>query len=136
MPRHRAKEFLTFLRRIDRAVLKPSDIHPVLDNCATHKTPDAMAWLEKLRRFKLHFTPTSAFWMNLMKRFFANISTSRIRRRSYSSVDGLDTAIYDYLLQHNGNPKPFVWTKSAEDILNRERWALDLYALDDICGNT
>ena len=133
MPRHRAKEFLTFLRRIDRAVLKPRDIHLVLDNYATHKTPEVMAWLEKHPRFKLHFTPTSASWMNLVERFFAEITNRRIRRGSYSSVDDLEAAIYDYLLQHNARPKPFVWTKSAEDILTRERRALD--ALDEIRGN-
>lgn len=133
MPRHRAREFLTFLRRIDRAVRKPRDIHLVLDNYATHKTPEVMAWLEKHPRFKLHFTPTSASWLNLVERFFAEITTRRIRRASYSSVDELETAIYDYLLQHNARPKPFVWTKSAGDILTRERRALD--ALDEIRGN-
>jgi len=133
MPRHRAKEFLTFLRRIDRAVLKPRDVHLVLDNYATHKTPEVMAWLEKHPRFKLHFTPTSASWMNLVERFFAEITNRRIRRGSYSSVDDLEAAIYDYLLQHNARPKPFVWTKSAKDILTRERRALD--SLDEIRGN-
>jgi transposase len=133
MPRHRAREFRAFLRRIDRAVLKPRDIHIVLDNYATHKTPEVTAWLEKHPRFKLHFTPTSASWMNLVERFFAEITTRRIRRGSYSSVDDLEAAIYDYLLLHNTKPKPFVWTKSAEDILTRERRALD--ALDEIRGN-
>jgi transposase len=133
MPRHRAREFLTFLRRIDRAVLKPRDVHIVLDNYATHKTPDVQAWLENHPRFKLHFTPTSASWLNLVERFFAEITNRRIRRGSYSSVDDLETAIYDYLLHHNTKPKPFVWTKSTEDILSRERRALD--ALDDIRGN-
>ncbi|OYW42257.1 MAG: IS630 family transposase [Rhodobacterales bacterium 12-64-8] len=133
MPRHRAREFLTFLRRIDRAVRKPRDIHLVLDNYATHKTPEVMAWLAKHPRFKLHFTPTSASWMNLVERFFAEITNRRIRRGSYSSVDELETAIYDYLLQHNARPKPFVWSKSAADILTRERRALD--ALDEIRGN-
>ena len=133
MPRHRAKEFLTFLRRIDRAVLKPRDIHLVLDNYATHKTPEVRAWLEKHPRFKLHFTPTSASWLNLVERFFAEITARRIRRGSYSSVDDLEDAIYDYLILHNTKPKPFVWSKSAEDILRRERRALD--ALDEIRGN-
>ena len=133
MPRHRAKEFLTFLRRIDRAVKKPRDIHVVLDNYATHKTPEVRAWLEKHPRFKLHFTPTSASWMNLVERFFAEITAKRIRRGSYDSVDDLEGAIYDYLLQHNTKPKPFVWSKTAEDILTRERRALD--AFDQIRGN-
>jgi len=133
MQRHRAKEFLTFLRRIDRAVQKPRDIHIVLDNYATHKTPEVQAWLEKHPRFKLHFTPTSASWMNLVERFFAEITTKRIRRGSYDSVDDLEEAIYDYLLQHNAKPTPFVWSKSAEDIIARERRALD--ALDEIRRN-
>ena len=133
MPRHRAREFLSFLRRIDRAVKKPRDIHIVLDNYATHKTPDVLAWLEAHPRFKLHFTPTSASWLNLVERFFAEITTRRIRRGSYSSVGDLEGAIYDYLLQHNTKPKPFVWSKTAEDIITRERRALD--ALDEIRGN-
>jgi transposase len=133
MPRHRAKEFLTFLRRIDRAVKKPRDIYIVLDNYATHKTPEVLAWLSRHPRFKLHFTPTSASWLNLVERFFAEITARRIRRGSYSSVDDLERAIYDYLLQHNAKPKPFVWSKTAEDIIARERRALD--ALDQIRGN-
>lgn len=133
LPRHRAKEFLKFLRRIDRAVNKPRDIHIVLDNYATHKTPEVQAWLTKHPRFHLHFTPTSASWLNLVERFFAEITARRIRRGSYCSVDDLETAIYDYLLHHNAKPKPFVWTKTADDILTRERRALD--ALDEIRGN-
>jgi transposase len=133
MPRHRAREFLRFLRRIDRAVLKPRDVHLVLDNYATHKTPEVKAWLEKHPRFKLHFTPTSASWLNLVERFFAEITSKRIRRGSYTSVDDLEATIYDYLAQHNAKPKPFTWTKTAEDILARERRALD--KLDEIRGN-
>ena len=121
------------LRRIDRDVPKPRNIHIVLDNYATHKTPEVKAWLEKHPRFKLHFTPTSASWMNLVERFFAEITSRRIRRGSYSSVDDLEAAIYDYLAQHNERPKPFKWTKTAEDILTRERRALD--KLDAFRGN-
>ena len=133
LPRHRAKEFLRFLRRIDRAVLKPRDVHLVLDNYATHKTPEVRAWLEKHPRFKLHFTPTSASWLNMVERFFAEITKRRIRRGSYTSVDDLEAAIYDYLGQHNTKPKPFTWTKTAEDILTRERRALN--KLDEVRGN-
>ncbi len=133
MPRHRAREFLSFLRRIDRAVKKPRDIHLVLDNYATHKTPEVQAWLAKRPRFKLHFTPTSASWLNMVERFFAEITRKRIRRGSYSGVDDLESAIYDYLVQHNMRAKPFVWSKTAEDILTRERRALA--ALDEIRGN-
>ena len=133
MPRHRAKEFLKFLRQIDKAVPKQHDVHLVLDNYATHKTPEVKAWLDKHPRFKLHFTPTSASWLNLVERFFAEITSRRIRRGSYSSVDDLEAAIYDYLAYHNERPKPFRWTKTAEDILTRERRALD--KLDQIRGN-
>ena len=135
-----------FLRRIDQAVLKPRDVHLVLDSeadqktvrgtvfplNATHKTPEVKTWLEKHPRFKLHFTPTSASWLNLVERFFAEITTKRIRRGSYTSVDDLEDTIYDYLAQHNAKPKPFTWTKTAEDILVRERRALD--KLDEIRG--
>ena len=133
MPRHRAKEFLKFLRQIDKAVPARRDVHLVLDNYATHKTPEVRAWLDKHPRFRLHFTPTSASWLNLVERFFAEITTRRIRRGSYSSVDDLEAAIYDYLAHHNEKPKPFRWTKSAVDILASERRALD--TLDEIRGN-
>jgi transposase len=123
--RHRAKEFIRFLRRIDRCVKRHLDIHLVLDNYGTHKTPEVKAWLAKHRRFKLHFTPTSASWLNLVERFFAEITTRRIRRGVFRSVAELKDAIHDYLDRHNADPKPFVWTKSAEVILDKERRALD-----------
>ena len=131
--REGAREFLRFLRRIDRAVLKPRDVHLVLDNYATHKTPEVKTWLEKHPRFKLHFTPTSTSWLNLVGRFFAEITSKRIRRGSHTSVGDLEAAIYDYLGQHNTKPKPFTWTKTAEDILAREQRALD--KRDEIRGN-
>ena len=133
MPRHRAREFLKFLRNIDKAVPARRDIHPVPDSYATHKTPDVKAWLDKHPRLKLHFTPTSASWLNLVERFFAGITARRIRRGSYSSVDDPEAAICDYLAQHNETPKPFRWTKSAGDIITRERRALN--TLDEIRGN-
>ena len=82
------------------------------------------AWLAKHPRFKLHFTPTSASWLNLGERFFAEITTKRIRRRTFTSVAELEQAIHDYLDRHNAEPKPFVWTKSAEVILENEARAL------------
>jgi transposase len=124
-PRHRAKEFIRFLKRIDRCVQKHLDVHLVLDNYGTHKTPEVKAWLAKHRRFKLHFTPTSASWLNLVERFFAEITTKRIRRGIFRSVAELEEAIQDYLDRHNADPKPFVWTKNAEVILEKERRALD-----------
>lgn len=91
------------------------------------------AWLSQHPRFRLHFTPTSASWLYLVERFFAEITAKRIRRGSDTSVGDLEAAIYDYLLQHNAGPKTFTWTKSAQNILARERRALD--ALDEIRGN-
>src|SRR5262245_47020798 len=124
-PRHRAKEFIRFLKRIDRCVKKHLDIHLVLDNYGTHKTPEVKAWLAKHRRFKLHFTPTSASWLNLVERFFAEITSKRIRRGIFRSVAELEQAIHDYLDRRNADPKPFVWTKTADLILDKERRALD-----------
>jgi transposase len=124
-PRHRAKEFIRFLKRIDRCVQTDLDIHLVLDNYGTHKTPAVKRWLAKHDRFHLHFTPTSASWLNLVERFFAEITQKRIRRGTFTSVDELKDAIHDYLDRHNADPKPFVWTKSAEVILEKERRALD-----------
>jgi transposase len=133
-PRHRAKEFIGFLKKIDRCVKKYLDVHLVLDNYGTHKTPEVKAWLAKHPRFKPHFTPTSASWLNLVERFFAEITTKRIRRGTFTSVAELKQAIHDYLDRHNADPKPFVWTKTAEAILTKERRALD--ALDALkCGN-
>ena len=124
-PRHRAKEFVRFLKRIDRCVFKHLDVHLVLDNYATHKTAEVKAWLAKHPRFKLHFTPTSASWLNLVERFFAEITRKRIRRGVFKSVADLEDAIVDYLDHHNAAPKPFVWTKTAPAILEKERRALD-----------
>jgi transposase len=124
-PRHRSKEFIRFLRRIDRAVKKALDVHLVLDNYGAHKTPEVRTWLARHPRFHCHFTPTSASWLNLVERFFAEITTRRIRRGAFASVVDLEAAIHDYLDRHNANPKPFVWTKSAEIILEKERRALN-----------
>ena len=123
--RHRTKEFVRFLKRIDRCVQKHLDVHLVLDNYATHKTAEVKAWLGKHPRFKLHFTPTSASWLNLVERFFAEITRKRIRRGVFTSVAALEDAIVDYLNQHNIAPKPFVWTKTANVILDKERRALN-----------
>ena len=132
LSRHRAREFLRFLRHIERAVLTHLDVHLICDNYSTHKTPEVQAWLKKHPRFKMHFTPTSASWLNLVERFFAKIMTKRIRRGAFTSVAGLERAIRDYLDHHNASPKPFVWTKSAEVILTKERRALE--ALEAVKG--
>lgn len=124
LPRHRAKEFIRFLKRIERSVKSNLDVHLILDNYGTHKTAEVNAWLDQHPRFKLHFTPTSASWLNLVERFFAEITAKRIRRGVFTSVANLESAIRDYLDHHNAEPKPFVWTKSAEVILKKEARAL------------
>jgi transposase len=124
-PRHRAKEFIRFLKKIDRVVHKHLDLHLIMDNYGTHKTAEVQAWLEKHPRFKLHFIPTSSSWLNLVERFFAEITDKRIRRGTFASVAELEEAIDDYLLHHNASAKPYVWTKTAADILAKERRALE-----------
>lgn len=124
-PRHRAKEFLRFLKKIDRVVQKHLDLHLVMDNYGTHKTAEVRAWLDKHPRFKLHFIPTSSSWLNLVERFFAEITGKRIRRGTFASVAELEEAIEDYLMRHNASAKPYVWTKTAGQILAKERRALE-----------
>lgn len=117
--KHRHQEFLGFLRQIERTVAPELDIHMVLDNYATHKTPKVAAWLKKRPRYHLHFTPTSSSWLNQVERWFAKITGERIRRGVFKSVDELIAAIDDYIAEHNRNAKPFVWTANAELILDR-----------------
>ena len=119
LPRHRHREFLRFLRLIDQKTPQGLDLHLVVDNYATHKTPAVKRWLKAHPRFHLHFTPTSASWLNMVERFFAEITRNRIRRGAFTSVAELKTAIMDYLENHNVDPKPFVWTKSAGEILEK-----------------
>jgi transposase len=119
MPRHRHGEFLRFLKRIDRETPAELDLHLIVDNYATHKTPRVKRWLKAHPRFNLHFTPTSASWLNMVERFFGLITEDRIRCGVFKSVVELETAIMEYLAQHNANPKPFVWTKSAGEILEK-----------------
>jgi transposase len=119
MKQHRHQEWLKFLRAIDRATPKALDLHLIADNYATHKHPVVKAWLARHPRFHMHFTPTSASWLNQVERFFGLITDQRIRRGVFKSVDELEAAIRDYLDQHNAQPKPFVWTKSAGEILEK-----------------
>lgn len=124
-PRHRAKEFLAFLKKIDASIQPHLDLHLIMDNYATHKTAAVKAWLKRHPRFHVHFIPTSSSWLNLVERFFAEITDKRIRRGVFKSVADLEEAIEDYLLRHNAAAKPYRWTKTATDILARERRALD-----------
>jgi transposase len=119
MARHRAREFLRFLRLIDQQTPAKLDLHLIVDNYATHKTPAVKRWLKAHPRFHLHFTPTSASWLNMVERFFAEITRNRIRRGVFQSVAELKSAIMEYLENHNADPKPFVWTKSASEILEK-----------------
>lgn len=129
-PKHRAKEFLRFLKKIDRVVQKHLDLHLIMDNYATHKTPEVKVWLAKHPRFHVHYIPTSSSWLNLVERFFAEITGKRIRRGTFTSVAELEEAIDDYLLRHNAAASPYRWTKTAAEILDKERRALD--KLEDI----
>ena len=115
--RHRSSEFLKFLRTIDQNVPQALDIHLVMDNYGTHKTPAVKAWFARHPRFLLHFTPTSGSWLNLVERWFALLSQRQIKRGSHRSTVELEQAIRHYLKIHNDNPKPFVWHKSADEII-------------------
>jgi transposase len=119
MPRHRHREFLRFLKLIDQQIAEGLDLHLIVDNYATHKTPAVKRWLKAHPRFHLHFTPTSASWLNMVERFFAEITRDRIRRGAFKSVAELKAAIMQYLENHNADPKPFLWTKSASQILEK-----------------
>lgn len=117
MTRHRHQEWLRFLRRIDRSTPKDKELHLIVDNYATHKHPEVKAWLAKHPRFTMHFTPTSASWLNMVERFFRNLSESQLRRGVFRSVPELVTTIERHIAHHNADPKPFIWTAKASDIL-------------------
>jgi len=115
--RHRGSEFLKFLRAIETNVPADLDVHLVMDNYATHKTPGVRKWLVKHPRWHVHFTPTSASWINQVERFFADLTERQIRRGVHRSTRELERAIRDYIATVNDDPKPFRWTKSADNIL-------------------
>lgn len=116
--RHRAIEFKKFLQTIDREVPADLDVHLILDNYATHKTPAIKRWLAAHTRFHLHFTPTGASWLNLVERWFGELTARKIKRGSHGSVRKLNADIRDWLGHWNEDPKPYVWTKTAEQILD------------------
>jgi transposase/transcriptional regulator with XRE-family HTH domain len=115
--RHRHQEWLKFLQLIDAQTPADRDLHLILDNYATHKHPKVQRWLAKHPRFHLHFTPTSASWLNMVERFFRDLTVNRLRRGVFHSVPELVTALEKYIAQHNKEPKPFIWTAKATDIL-------------------
>src|SRR5215210_7983892 len=116
--RHRAIEFKQFLQRIDAEVPADLDVHVILDNSSTHKTPAIQKWLTAHPRFVLHFTPTSSSWLNLVERWFAELTTKKLRRGAHRSVAQLNTDIRAWIETWNENPKRFVWTKTADEILD------------------
>ncbi len=116
--RHRAVEFLKFLQRIDGNVPAQLDVHLVLDNASSHKTSKVRRWLAAHPRFHLHFTPTSSSWINLVERWFGELTTKLLRRGAHRSVHALNTDIRQWIDTWNENPRPYVWTKTADQILD------------------
>jgi len=128
MPRHRHQEWIRFLEKIDRETPQGFDLHLIVDNYATHKHPKVQRWLSRHPRFHMHFIPTSSSWLNMVERFFREITTKRIRRGNFTSVDDLIAAICNYIDQHNENPLPYIWTAEADTIIakvGRARLALN-----------
>jgi len=115
--RHRSQEFLAFLKKIDYEVPADLDCHVILDNASTHKTPAVKRWLTTHPRFVLHFTPTSSSWLNLVERWFAELTNKKLRRGTHTSVRQLNTEIRAWIDTWNDNPRPYVWTKTADQIL-------------------
>jgi transposase len=115
--RHRASEFKKFLIRIDEEVPDDLDVHLILDNYSTHKTPDIHRWLLRHPRFHLHFTPTSGSWLNMVERWFGELTTKKIKRGAHTNVPNLEKDIREWIALWNENPRPYVWVKTADQIL-------------------
>jgi transposase len=128
MPRHRHQEWIKFLKQIDVETPADLDLHLIVDNYATHKHPNVKTWLKRHPRFHIHFIPTGSSWLNIVERFFRDLDDKRIHRGVFRSVPQLIGAIMDYIEQHNVDPRPFVWKKTADEIIEkvgRARLALD-----------
>jgi transposase len=121
LPRHTNNEFVHFLRKVDKEVPKGVAVHVILDNYGTHGHDNVDAWLAKHPRFHFHFTPTSSSWLNLVERWFRELTDKAIRRGVFRSVPELIAAIEAYLAAHNNDPKPFIWTATADEILEKVR---------------
>ena len=119
MQRHRHQEFLRFLNAIERAVPAGKVIHAILDNYGSHKHPKVLAWLARHPRWVFHFTPTSGSWLNAVETFFSTLTRRRLKRGSFHSIVELQAAIHRYIAEHNADPKPFTWTKTAEQVLDK-----------------
>jgi transposase len=122
-PRHRHQEWLKFLKLIESQTPRDREVHLICDNYATHKHPKVQAWAAKHPRFVFHFTPTGASWLNMVERFFRDLSEKALKRGSFYNVDDLIGAIDEYINRHNENPRPFIWTASATDILAKVKRA-------------
>src|SRR5579864_7897647 len=121
--RHRHQEWLKFLRVIDQVTPAGKEIHLIADNYATHKHPKVQKWLARHQRFHVYFTPTSSSWLNMVERFFRDLTQNRLRRGIFRDVEELIVAIGEYIDKHTDNPKPFVWTAKASDILEKVKRA-------------
>jgi transposase len=121
--RHRHQEWLQFLRVIDQVTPAGKELHLIADNYATHKHARVQRWLKRHPRFHVHFTPTSSSWLNMVERFFRDLTQNRLRRGVFRDVEELIVAIGDYIDRHNQNPKPFIWTAKASDILEKVKRA-------------
>ena len=117
MPRHRHQEWIKFLSLIDREVPTDLELHLICDNYATHNHEKVQRWLHRHPRFHVHFTPTSASWLNMVERFFRDLTDKRLRRGVFHNVQEVIDAIDEYIFHHNDDPKPFIWTTKASDIL-------------------
>jgi transposase len=128
MQKHRHQEWLCFLRHIEKATPNQKQVHIICDNYATHKHPAVQRWLGRNQRFHVHFTPTSASWLNMVERFFRDLTANRLKRGVFRDLEELIMAVGDYIDRHNLKPKPFIWTATARDILEkvtRARKSLD-----------
>ena len=119
MSQHRHQEWIKFLNQINRETPSDLDIHLIVDNYATHKHPKVKAWFKRHRRFHVHFIPTSSSWLNVIERFFRDLDAKRLRRGVFQSVPELIDAVMAYVEGHNEEPSPFVWSKTAEEILEK-----------------
>jgi len=131
MLQHRHQECLKFLRLIDKSPPRRKQLHLIIDNYSPHKHPDVQAWLQKHKRFHLHFTPTSASWLNMVERFFRDLTQKQIRRSCFGNVAELVETIEHYVAQHNSDTKP-VWTARASDILEKVNAHVQLFISYDL----
>jgi len=121
--RHRHQEWLAFLKAIDEHTPSDRELHLICDNYATHKHRKVQQWLKRHPRFHVHFTPTSASWLNMVERFFRDLTQRELKRGVFTSLEQLQAALTDYIVRHNENPKPFIWTAKAGDILEKVKRA-------------